>query len=603
MITLRTFWPAALSASAFWLSACGGSGGGPSLPIQVAFAPPLPASVQVGTTAAVAAAVANDPSNEGVSWTVQCGGVDCGSFNPLQTSSASQTTYTPPAVVPSGGTVTITATSVADSTKHVSGTVTINGAPSRLLADGTYVFQLSGVDQSQGPYTIAGAFKVVGALIAGGEEDFTHLTAGDHFAIDPTQSAVSAAGSNLQITLQAVADTTPGAPVIGDNGLITIRGTLVAATRALISEHDDWATATGSLELQTSAAAPDGSFAFAAQGSDTSTGNALVAGGILHFDSGSLVTADSVLDLNDGGTPVLAQTFTSGTVSAADAYGRSTVALLPMAVPGMTFSVYSVSATRIYLIEDQADAANANLGGTGLGQGANAGKFAVSNVAGASYAFGVAGLDNAAPAGSPVTIAGGFGLNADGTMSGDAAFVDYNVHQGNQISGSWTVSSNGRVTISPVNFPTTGLTLSFQLYLDGNGNALVIGVDSFEVTEGPSFAQTATQSTLSGAYGVSVLGLNGSSGTFSAVGPVTVTSGSFMGTVDINNNGSPSSAISIGGSQNTSNGTLNLVGLNPNNASVGTAWGYYPIDNSRTLAIEVDGSQLGLLFLESAATD
>jgi len=235
--------------------------------------------------------------------------------------------------------------------------------------------------------------------------------------------------------------------------------------------------------------------------------NALVAGGILHFDSGSLVTADSVLDLNDGGTPVLAQTFTSGTVSAADAYGRSTVSLVPMAVPGMTFSVYGVSATRIYLIEDHADAANANLGGTGLGQRANAGKFAVSNVAAASYAFGVAGLDNAAPAGSPVTIAGGFGLNADGTMSGDAAFADYNVHQGNQISGSWAVSSNRRVTLSPVNFPATGLTLSFQLYLDGDGNALVIGVDSFEVTEGPSFAQTVTQTTLSGAYGMSVLGL------------------------------------------------------------------------------------------------
>ena len=83
---------------------------------------------------------------------------------------------------------------------------------------------------------------------------------------------------------------------------------------------------------------------------------------------------------------------------------------------------------------------------------------------------------------------------------------------------------NGRLQTNPVNFPTTGLTLSFQLYLDGAGNALAIGTDSYEVTEGPAFAQTATQSAL----------------------------------------------------------------------------GYYPIDNARTIAIEVDGSQLGLLFVESA---
>ena len=302
----------------------------------------------------------------------------------------------------------------------------------------------------------------------------------------------------FQVTLQAMPGNTPGAPVIGINGLLTLRGTFVSATRALISEHDDWATATGSLDLQTSAAAPDGTYAFAIQGSDTNNGNALVAGGIMHFDGGSLVVTDSVLDINDGGSALTGQTFTSGTVSTADAYGRVTIALVPTTSASMTFSAYSVSSSRIYLIEDQADVANANLGGTGLGQGANAGKFTMTTVAGASYAFGVAGLDNAAPSGSSVTIAGGFGLNADGSVSGAAAFADYNVHQGDQLSGSWTVAPNGRVTINPVSFPTTGVTLSFQLYLDGDGNGLVIGMDSFQITEGPAFAQTSNATALSG---------------------------------------------------------------------------------------------------------
>jgi hypothetical protein len=30
-------------------------------------------------------------------------------------------------------------------------------------------------------------------------------------------------------------------------------------------------------------------------------------------------------------------------------------------------------------------------------------------------------------------------------------------------------------------------------------------------------------------------------------------------------------------------------------------WGYYPIDSSRSIAIEVDGQQLGLLFLEAVS--
>ncbi|HWZ64863.1 MAG TPA: hypothetical protein VNX02_17730 [Steroidobacteraceae bacterium] len=590
-----------LALLAVFLSACGGGGGGSSLPIQVAFAPPVPTTIQVGNTVSLSATVANDGSNSGVSWSVTCTGSDCGSFNPTQTASDAQTTYTPPASVPGGGTVSIKATSVADGSKSASGTVTITSGSTAVLADGTYVFHLAGVDQSQGPYSIAGAFKVANGLIIGGEEDFTDLTSGDHFTLDPTSSSLSTSGSDLQVTLQALSDNTPGAPVIGVNGLLTVRGTLVSATRALISEHDEWATATGSLDLQTSAAAPSGTYAFAAQGSDTNNGDALAAGGILHLEGGSLVTTDSVLDTNDGGSALTGQTFTSGTVSTADAYGRVTIALVPTAIASMKFSVYSVNTARIYLIEDQADVANANLGGVGLGQGANAGKFTIANVAGVSYAFGVAGLDSAGPAGSPVTIAGGFGLNADGSVSGAAAFADYNVHQGNQLSGSWTVAPNGRVTINPVSFPTTGVTLSFQMYLDGNGNGLVIGVDSFQTTEGPAFAQTANAQALSGAYGMTVLGLNASSGTFSAVGPVIVTTGAFSGTVDLNNSGSPSSGIAVSGSQNAGNGTLSLTGLNPNEQSASTGWGYYPIDNARTLAIEVDGNQLGLLWLEAAA--
>ncbi len=62
-----------------------------------------------------------------VLWTVACASNTCGSFNPISSSGVSaSTTYTAPTTVPGGdGTVTITATSITDPTKSVSGKVTI----------------------------------------------------------------------------------------------------------------------------------------------------------------------------------------------------------------------------------------------------------------------------------------------------------------------------------------------------------------------------------------------------------------------------------------------------------------------------------------------
>ena len=160
------------------------------------------------------------------------------------------------------------------------------------------------------------------------------------------------------------------------------------------------------------------------------------------------------------------------------------------------------------------------------------------------------------------------------------------------------IRPTGRVTLNQIALATTGVTLNFQLYLDGNGNGLVIGVDGFQVTEGLAYAQVSNQP-LSGAYALSAQGLT-PNGSFSAVGPVSVVSGAFSGATDYNNNGSPQPATALGGSQDLTDGTLQLTGLS-GDTTTQSGWGYYPIDSSRTLAIEVDGQQLGLLFLEAVS--
>jgi hypothetical protein len=96
------------------------------LPISVGFAPAPLATLRAGTTTQLRVVLNNDVTDAGVNWTVICGSSDCGSFNPAKTTSAVDTVYTAPATVPEGDIVKVTATSIADPTKAVVATITIN---------------------------------------------------------------------------------------------------------------------------------------------------------------------------------------------------------------------------------------------------------------------------------------------------------------------------------------------------------------------------------------------------------------------------------------------------------------------------------------------
>jgi hypothetical protein len=98
------------------------------LPITIAFAPVPTSSLAVNGTASMKAVVTNDYVAGGVNWSVACTSISksCGSFSATETASGVATTYTAPSTVPTGGVVTVTATSVTDSTKWVSAKITIN---------------------------------------------------------------------------------------------------------------------------------------------------------------------------------------------------------------------------------------------------------------------------------------------------------------------------------------------------------------------------------------------------------------------------------------------------------------------------------------------
>jgi hypothetical protein len=580
----------------------------PSAPISVTLNSP-PASVAATRTAPFTATVSNDSANAGVTWTVTCGSAQCGTFNPASTPSGTATTFTAPAAPPTPATVTITATSVSDVSKSASASITITAAPS-VLADGNYVFHVAGYDATT-PYFVAGVFTVQNGAIAGGEQDMTD----DNIT---TQDPISAAQSNLSIVngnIQIVLNTNDTA--LGVNGIETFRGTVVSNARVLIEQYDTFATATGSLDAQTSAAAPAGGYAFNLGGYDGSSNPSwLAVGGILNISGSSIAVANSVFDYNDGGTVAQKQSFTSGTVGAPDAFGRVVFTLTPSTSSGLpSFAVagYTVSTGQIQLVET-ADTLSGDLGGTALGQGSNTGTFNQASVAGNSYAFGANGQDSTTQGTQFVQLAGGLGLNVNGTVGGAIALNDLNFNFGSNVtSGNYTVDPTGRVTVTATvtsNSLSNNPTFAFQLYLDGNGNALELGVDSLQSTSGLAFVQQANSSDFEGDYAVNVYGYSGinTEPAWSAAGPVTIASDTFTGYTDysLQNANNSASAVTAGitltGSENSSTGLLSLQGLYagdlPGPPQTNSGFGYYPIDGERVIAIELDSNQMGLMVLE-----
>ena len=104
----------------------------PPPPLTVSISPAA-ATVQEGLTQQFAATVNNDPTNKGVTWTILCGiSSGCGSLSAMSALSGAPVTYTAfsNTALNNSATVTVTATSVADTMKAAVATVTIPVPPS-----------------------------------------------------------------------------------------------------------------------------------------------------------------------------------------------------------------------------------------------------------------------------------------------------------------------------------------------------------------------------------------------------------------------------------------------------------------------------------------
>ena len=549
------------------LTACGGGSTAniqnppapPSSSVSIAFQPAPAALISINATSTLTAVVSNDPSNAGVDWSLTCQNTNnCGSLSALHTGSGQPVAYTPPSTLSGNSqTVSIVAFATANHNQNVVAPITITAFGSNL--QGSYVFQGHGVGADSGPYEFAGVITLNGSgAITSGEQTVNFFDQNPAInALVSRSDAITGGSYFLGPDGRGTITLNTNDQDVGQNGVETFSFVFLSTSHVLIAETDPSESATGTMDLQTSTAAPSGGYAFVVSGTDVATASPTAFGGIFNIDSPNNISgAGSVADQNLAGTLTVEQTL-SGTLSTPDSFGAVT---LNLTVPGFQsattfqFEGYIVDATHIKLVEsdNSSGAGSGSTGGVAIGQGAATGTFTGLSSFSGTYVFGVLGVDLAGFTPNTFTSVGLF--TADG--SGDLAngFTDTLLQQngaqgtaGSQISAAFTGAyevfpgGTGRVRAAFNHFvphSTPSMSPLFFFYLTGNGNPPLV-LDGSDISlnypslgAGIAYPQASAPLTFGGKYGFSFTQQNGSEN--DATGQMTAipTGGTLSGIVD-----------------------------------------------------------------------
>jgi hypothetical protein len=361
--------------------------------ITVTLNPAPPASVPIGSTNPITA-ITND--THGVNWS--CTPVSaCGSFSPTQTLSGIPTRYTAPNMIPSGGQVTVTATSVTDSLAFASATITIT-QPQISVA----------FDPQPPPFLLVNGSTPITALVA-----FDPQQLGVDWSCAPANSCGS---FNPAHTASGV-PTSYTAP--GSAGPVNITASSTAAPSKTARATIAVATAFG-------AAALDGNYVFEASGRDTFAHvppSIYHVAGVLQADGGGNIIGGELLyenQPNNNNNPVDSITGGSYTIGSADGRGTITIntADTGIGVNGvLTFSLAMLSGTNGLIT--QFDASASSTGTLDLQT-----PYSLTNLLSGGYAFVTSGVDSATEGRFPLAMGGVFNVDGLGTISGNGTVMD-----------------------------------------------------------------------------------------------------------------------------------------------------------------------------------
>jgi hypothetical protein len=555
--------------------------------------------------------VSNDPSNAGVDWSLLCqGNNNCGTLLPLHTASGAGATYTPPSTISGNSqTFTIEAFATANPSKNVVAPISVTGFASSLK--GTYIFETKGID-ANGPFQLAGVIILDGnGGITSGEQTHSDVLLSVADAITGGSYSIGPDGRGT-LTINTVDQT------IGQQGVENLSLVYLSNSQAFIATFDNpnlppsFETSSGTLDLQTSTAAPTGGYAFAVNGTDMSA-QPMAIGGIFKIDSPNAISGTgSVADQDDAGT-VFPNATLSGTLTGPDAFGSLKLNLTAAFTPApIQFTGYIVDGQHIKLIESDVNGSGTGFGSTaGLatGQGAATGTFTSNSAFSGSYVFGILGQDLSAQPSSLASV-GEFTADASGNLNtgyNDELLDGLGVEISDSFTGTYTVdpSGTGRVD-SSINFSVNGPGPELIFYLTGNGNPPMVldaDVNLGALGVGMANPQAASPFTFNGKYGLNFVQSfesleNHGTAQITANGA----SDTLSGVIDINlsfsaqpNTPLTGTFATIASNGRSTGGLTNTFFPTPGTEPSTIAVAFYVVDASHVYVIETDSLTSGEL--------
>jgi|ERR1700728_205838 len=366
-----------------------------------------------------------------------------------------------------------------------------SGGYSASNLNGTYVFSVSGTDVNALPYAIVGAFTANGSGgITGGTIDVNDEAFADSSpVIPPVGDAAISSNSSYKVGVdgrgQATLDTaTPF-------GTIKLDFVLSSNAHGLVTEFDNEASGSGTLDLQASGVTPTGNYAFSFSGSDASGVFATVG----NFTLGSGNSITGLADFNSGGAAYVSQVL-SGSVILGPSATPSTV-LSTTSFAGLTFDVYAIDATHLKFIELDSFG---TLSGDAFSQTSTTVPtgtlaFTLTGFISSSEPFAAGGFMVTDGAGN-ITTASTEDYNEDGTPS--SASVPF--------SAIYTSAGAGRYTLSNFSDFIGG---SLYAAYPSSGGLLLLEIDGLgAITVGAAYPQTTTTFSASQGYALNLSGDN-----------------------------------------------------------------------------------------------
>jgi hypothetical protein len=531
---------------------CGTSQQIPPPPISVSVLPSAPQSVDQGQTVNLTANVQNDSSSKGVTWSVSgasCAGAACGT---LSNQTATSATYTAPGALAAKLSVTVTATSMADSTK--SAPVSVTAFPPPTISSKSLPNATGGGSYSQTLQESGGVAPFTWSLASG-----STLPPGLSLSSDGTISGTPTEGGPFNFTVQIADSGNPPVPASANVSLTVVVLPLSITTLSLQNGTVDtmysqslqatggippysWSMASGSLpswatlnpttgeisgipgttgtadfkiqvaDSETPAfnlsealaitvlagsAANDaelnGHYAFLFNGFDDVTGSQLAITGSFAADGKGNIAA-GVQDENGPSGAFLNVPFTGTYNIGSDNRGAITI---DTAAGTKTYALVlsSISggvAQKARFIEFDDTSGKTGTRGSGFLRMQDTTAFTLGGVTG-PYAFGFAGQD---ATGKRDALVGSF--NADGKGVIPSGVADQNVAgtaSNPSLTGSYEApsSTNGRATMT-LN-PSGASSLDLSAYVISANELLVLTTNAFSsggVLSGSMFSQTST---------------------------------------------------------------------------------------------------------------